>query len=164
MTAADLRRSAAQRRLDALVEMATRSASYRPSMGRARPLLTVLVNHEQLAPALASGTVLTPGQLAGLWPDAEVERVVFGARSRVLDVSVHQRVFTGATRRACEVRDRRCTHPSCDVPAERCEIDHIDPYNGSNTVHTNGECLCAWHHRRKHHHHHRHQRPPPDDP
>ena len=43
-------------------------------------------------------------------------------------MGVRRRFFRGALRRAIEVRDRRCTHPSgCDVPAERCDIDHIVP-------------------------------------
>ena len=50
---------------------------------------------------------------------------MFAGASRVMDVGVRTRVFTGATRRAIEVRDRRCTFPGCTVPAEWCQVDHI---------------------------------------
>jgi hypothetical protein len=98
--------------------------------------------------------------------EADIERIVFGPASRVLDVSVRQRFFLGATRRGCEARDRSCVHPSCDTPAARCEIDHVVPFDGSNTHTANGECLCRWHHARKHRMDARRQppRPPPDDP
>ncbi|MGQ0434977.1 MAG: hypothetical protein ACT452_21525 [Microthrixaceae bacterium] len=42
------------------------------------------------------------------------------------------------------------------MPAERCEIDHIVPYEeGGLTVQTNGRCYCRFHHRW----HHRQRRP-----
>jgi hypothetical protein len=47
------------------------------------------------------------------------------------------------------VRHRQCTDPACDVPAERCEIDHVIPYaQGGLTVQDNGEPKCRFHHRR----------------
>jgi len=72
----------------------------------------------------------------------------------VLDVGVRQRLFTGATRTAVELRDLECAHPSCHVRFEDCEIDHITPYeHGGLTVQDNGEPKCPghhrWHHRRR---------------
>ncbi|MFI8566737.1 DUF222 domain-containing protein [Rhodococcus sp. NPDC078407] len=49
-------------------------------------------------------------------------------------------------------RDRTCRHPGCDVPAQKCEIDHIvpylhrDPMTGGWTIDTNLHCLCRYHH------------------
>jgi hypothetical protein len=58
------------------------------------------------------------------------------------------RVFTGATRRAIEIRDRQCSHPYCDRPARWCEIDHIIPWSlGGLTVQENGRLLCRFHNR-----------------
>ena len=35
---------------------------------------------------------------------------------------------SGALRRAIQVRDRHCQHPSgCDEPADRCDVDHTVP-------------------------------------
>jgi hypothetical protein len=148
----DLRRTPAQRRHDALVEMARRSSA---ADGRtpARPLITVLVGYETFAGRiceLTNGAVVTPGEVVPLLRDADIERVVFDGPSRVLDVGVKQRLFTGATRRAVEVRDRTCFHPTCDEPAEHCEVDHvIDWAFGGPTVQANGRLACPRHHRRK---------------
>jgi 5-methylcytosine-specific restriction endonuclease McrA len=92
-----------------------------------------------------------PGRLIPHLADADIERIVFDGPSRVIDVGVRQRFFTGALRRAIEVRDRHCQHPSgCDVPAQRCEIDHVVPYSrGGLTTQDNGECQCGVHNRRK---------------
>ena len=64
---------------------------------------------------LANGTVVAPAALVRWLESAWLERVVFDSPSRVLDVGVAQRLFTGATRRAVEVRDRECFHTSRTV-------------------------------------------------
>ena len=148
----DLRRSAAQRRADALVEMATRSATAPADGRRPEPLFSVLVGYETFAGPLcelAGGAMVTPDSLAYL-ESAWAERVVFDSPSRVLDVGVRRRLFSGATRRAVEVRDRECFEPSCDVPAERCQIDHVRPRaEGGPTTQANGRPACAFHNRRR---------------
>jgi hypothetical protein len=60
-----------------------------------------------------------------------------------------KRTFTGAIRRAIQVRDRHCQHASgCDVPAEDCDIDHITLYSeGGLTAQSNGRVGCPPHHR-----------------
>ena len=80
-----------------------------------------------------------------------MERVIFDGPSRVIDVGVHRRIFTGATRRAVEVRNRECFDDLCDVPAELCEIDHIKPYaEGGLTAQGNGRPACGFHNRARH--------------
>ena len=102
-----------------------------------------------------SGSVISPGSLLAYLEGADFERAVFAPGQRV-EVSVTARLFSGATRRAIELRDRTCTHPFCDVPAERCQIDHIVPYAlGGQTTQENGRVLCGFHNRL------RNQRPPP---
>ena len=133
--------------------MATRSATAPIAGRRPEPLFSVLVGYETFAGMLcelAGGTMLTPGSLLPWLDRAWVERVVFDAPSRVLDVGVRQRLFSGATRRAVEVRDRECFAPSCDAPAEHCEIDHVRPWaEGGLTTQANGRPACAFHHRRR---------------
>jgi 5-methylcytosine-specific restriction endonuclease McrA len=74
-------------------------------------------------------------------------------------VGTTTRLFTGATRRAIEVRDRECTHPYCDQRLEDCEVDHIVPYAaGGPTTQENGRLLCPFHNRL------RSQPPGPDGP
>ena len=159
-TLALLARSPGQRRADALVEMATRS-QMAPSDGRRpAPLFSVLIDYTRLRDQvceLADGTVLAPGALLPWLTSGYIERVVFapGRRSEVSDTA---RIFTGATRRAIELRDRECTHPYCDVPADKCQCDHIVPYgDGGLTIEENGRMLCPWHNRQ------RNGQPPPDD-
>ncbi|MBW3627635.1 MAG: HNH endonuclease, partial [Actinobacteria bacterium] len=64
---------------------------------------------------------------------------------------VSRRLFTGATRRAVQVRDQECFHPLCDEPAEFCQIDHVEPWSaGGDTVAANGRPACAYHNRQRH--------------
>jgi hypothetical protein len=155
----ELCRTSAQRRADALTEMATRSRSMAPDARRPEPLFSVLVGWETLRGRicqLANGQVVAPGSLVPWLSEASFERIVF-APGRRTECSVTARFFTGATRRAIELRDQRCTHPYCDLPAEYCQVDHIIPYaDGGPTTQENGRVLCGFHNRL------RNGRPPPD--
>ena len=156
----DLERTPDQRRADALVEMATRSAAM-PEGGRApKPLFTLLLGSDAFSHLmqLASGQVVPPTALLPWIADADLERVLFdGAPSRVIDVS-YKRTFTGALRRLIEVRDQLCYHRYCDIPSHRCQIDHIQPWtNGGITSQDNGRVACGYHNRL------RYRRPPPPD-
>ena len=145
----DLARTSAQRRADALVEMAHRSRSAPPGSRRPRPLVTVLVDYPTLAGRvceLSTGTVITPGQLLGVLGEADIERVVFDGPSRVIDVGATQRFFRDATRRAVEVIDQHCTERGCDEPAERCDVDHEIPWPAGPTTQSNGRLRCPDHH------------------
>ncbi len=159
-TLAELGRTPGQRRADALVEMATRS-QMAPSDGRRPgPLFSVLIDYEALRGRvceLARGTVIAPGSLLPWLDEGYLERVVFAPERRV-EVSATARLFSGATRRAIELRDRECTHRYCDVPAASCQVDHIVPFRaGGPTIEENGRLLCGFHNRL------RNGRPPPDD-
>ena len=154
----ELRRTSAQLCADALVEMAIRSSSADAAGRRPAPLFSVLVGYESLHGAiceLASGQVLSPRTLLPWLSEAYFERVVFAPGARV-EVSETARVFTGATRRAIELRDRECYHPLCDVTARRCQVDHIVPFAvGGLTTQENGRLACGFHNRA------RNPRPPP---
>src|SRR5437868_7005125 len=119
--AADLARTPAQRRADAMVEMARRARALPPGARLPEPLFCVFVGYETLAGRicqLANGTVVTPGSLLPWLGEAWVERVVFDGPDRVKNIGVRRRLFTGATRRAVEVRDRECFHEFCELPAD----------------------------------------------
>lgn len=148
----DLRRTAPQRRHDAAVQMAVRSVAMAPGSRAPSPLFTVLVGLDSLRDTLelARGIVLRPLNLLPYLTDALIERVVFESPSRVMDLSVRTRLYSGATRRALEVRDRRCTHPFCEVPGDECEGDHELAYSkGGLTTEANGKLLCDFHNRLK---------------
>lgn len=151
--AGELARTTAQRRADALVEMAIRSATAGANGRRPEPLFTALVGYPTLAEGvvrLANNTVLAPGALLPWLTEAWVERVVFDSPSRVIDVGVARRLFTGATRRAVEVREQTCFDPTCDTPSAECQVDHVHPWSrGGPTVQANGQPACPFHNRDK---------------
>ena len=152
-TADLLARTATQRRADALVIMATRSARGDNGLVPARPLFSVLVDYPTFTGAVReffNGTVVSPGQIAHWLTEADIERIVFSGPSRVIDIGAKTRCFTGATRRAIEIRDRHCTFPGCNTEATWCHTDHIIEHtNGGPTTQTNGRLLCPTHNRQR---------------
>ena len=159
----ELTRTSAQRRADALVEMASRSRTAPADGIRPAPLFSVFVGYETLHGRiceLENGTVLPPSALTPWMDSAYFERAIFSLGNRI-DVSVRARLFSGGTRRAIELRDRICTHPYCYEPAESCQVDHIETYaEGGSTTQENGRLLCGFHNRMRNQHEQR-QRPPP---
>jgi len=154
---AGVSRSPAQRRAAALVEMAIRSASAPADGRRPRPLFTVQLgddSFERLCET-GAGAVIAPGALVPWLGTADLETVLFDGPSTVLSVS-SRRSFTGALRRAIEVRDRHCQHPSgCEVPADQCDVDHVVPFaQGGSTDQFNGRLQCPTHNRRSDLHDH----------
>jgi hypothetical protein len=158
---------------DAMQIMARQSAAYREGVHRLpRPLITIHTGEGTFSKMceLSDGTVIAPGQVVPYLCEGDIERIIFDSPSRVIDVGVRERFFTGALRRAIQVRDRHCQHASgCDVPAEDCQVDHKVRYtDGGPTTQDNGRCYCATHNRdRENHPEHDHnqpeERPPPDD-
>jgi Domain of unknown function (DUF222) len=148
----ELARTPGQRRADAAVEMAVRSGAMPEGARRPEPLFSVLVDHPTTTGRiceLANGTIVSPGSLVPYLDAAWFERIVFAPGKRV-ECSVTSRFFTGATRRAIEVRDHECTHPYCEIAAEHCQIDHIVPYaKGGPTEQENGQVHCGFHNRRR---------------
>ena len=82
--------------------MAERSAAKAADATEPRMLLQVLVGEESLGRIceLSERTGGHPGQLVPVLSQADVERIVFDGPSRVIDVGVRRRLFTGATRTA----------------------------------------------------------------
>jgi hypothetical protein len=169
----ELARTSGQRRADALVEMATRSATAPAEGIRPAPLFSVFVGYETMRGRiceLENGTVLAPSALDPWMDSAYFERAIFSLGNRI-DVSVRSRFFTGGTRRAIELRDRICTHPHCYEPAETCQVDHVQTYaSGGLTTQDNGRLLCGFHNRLRNQregkgdqpsHPEQRQRPPP---
>jgi hypothetical protein len=163
----ELARTSGQRRSDALVEMAARSATAPADGIRPAPLFSVFVGYETLQGRiceLENGTVLHPSALEPWMDSAYFERAIFSPGNRI-DVSVRARLFSGGTRRAIELRDRICTHPHCYEPADNCQVDHIRTYaDGGPTTQDNGRLLCGFHNRLRNQREQKgdqRQRPPP---
>ena len=163
--AGELERTPGQRRADALIAMAERSAASDGDGKPARPLFQVLLGSDAFSHLLqlASGHVLTPSALLPWLSSAELERYLFdGTPQRVISVS-YRRTFDGALRDLIKVRDQFCYHQTCDEPAHRCQIDHIEPWAaGGITAQHNGQLACGFHNRLREHE--RRRRPPPPSP
>jgi hypothetical protein len=148
--AVGITRTHSQRLAAAVVEMATRSASAPADARRPKPLFTVLLGDDSFARLceLANGSVISPEVLVPHLGVGELETLLFDGPFTVIAAST-ARSFTGRLRRAIEVRDRHCQHPSgCDVPAVDCDVDHIVPAGqGGVTSQFNGKLEC-WPHNR----------------
>jgi hypothetical protein len=159
-----LARTPAQRRADALVEMATRAQTAPADGKRPRPLFVFHVGYENSARRMCelnNGTIIAPGQLLPHLSEADLERLVWAPDNRTVTLSKTARFFTGPTRRAMQHRDRRCQHPGCTEQAEFCEGDHIRPRShGGQTTLQNGRTMCQRHNR---HAYNTYQRQPHDD-
>ena len=79
--------------------------------------------------------------------DCSVTRVLLGADSAVVNVGHAIRKPHGATRRALLIRDRQCTWPGCDRPANWTEAHHLKHWiRGGPTDLDNLVLLCHRHH------------------
>ena len=175
--ASELLRTPGQRRADAWVWMARRSASRTEGTAKPVPIFNVHIDWETLQGALSEledGTPVPANELLSWLEGADIVRIrhdpdgpmTLSHATRLKEITIRclehavfdsldrkecpltDRIFTGATRRAIEIRDRQCTHPYCDRPARYCQVDHIKPYTqGGLTTQDNGRLLCGFHNR-----------------
>jgi hypothetical protein len=149
-------RTPAQRRADALVEIARQwlDLAERPTLGGERPHVTMTIAAEALR--AGSGELDHAGAVSSsvarrLACDAAVMRVVLSARSEPLDVGRRTKVVPPSMRRAVIVRDRTCRFPGCDRPHPWCDAHHIVHWaDGGPTAASNLVLLCRRHHRLVH--------------
>ena len=164
-------RPIAARRADALVDLVTPylDAGVGPD-GRALPVRQGRRPHLQVT---ASATTLLgldeqPGELAGYGPiPASMARAIAaGATWRPVLVDertgelrgrgpIRYRPSSDLVARVVD-RDLTCTFPGCRVPAARCDIDHIEPFDPARppdqqTRAPNLHALCRHHHLLKTH-------------
>lgn len=169
---ADLPRTPAQRRADALVAVFTAAAGRLPS--GIEPLVNIVIDaatFEAALDAIATGDPLpplagTPATLrhrrchstAGHPIDpidaataaitGHARRVVIDSTSTVIDLGRRTRLFTGAAREAVFLRRRRCIWPGCHTTM--CEADHrVAWVDGGTTSPDNGDPLCRRHNKLK---------------
>lgn len=154
--AKDDERSPAQRRADALVELARRQLDdgRLPSVGGQRPHLTLTAGLGGLRGAAVlepEGQPLGREALRRIACDAAVSTVLLGAAGEPLSVGRSRRVVSGALRRALVARDGGCRFPGCDRPAAWTDAHHLEHWaDGGETALSNTVLLCRRHHRRVH--------------
>jgi Domain of unknown function (DUF222) len=144
-------RTSTERMAAALVEMAVRAHTAPAGGRRPEPLLCILAGEatvEHLC-ELATGVVISPEVVVPHLTLTQVQTFIFDGADRVIAASP-QRTFRGLLRRAIQVRDRHCQHPSgCDQPITHCDVDHRTPVDhGGVTAEVNGELQCEPHNRK----------------
>src|SRR3954452_24153396 len=101
----------------------------------------------------SAGQQIAPQQLIQALLTAQVRRVVLDSNSTVIDLGERKRLFTGNARIAATLLERFCQHPGCEVSADRCQIDHIEPHSaGGRTDQANAGPACGPHNRHKYTH------------
>ena len=163
----DVGRSEPQRRADALLNMANAAAAAPPEGVRPVPVLNYLIDHEtfdaafhdQPVPAERYGDVvcrtntgrpLDPHEVVRLVYWAEIRRAVLDPQNVIINLGRRRRCFTGAARQAAQLLAVGCDWPGCDVPTNRCQIDHAHSWAKHGTTNqTNARCNCGWHNRLK---------------
>jgi hypothetical protein len=68
---------------------------------------------------------------------------------RLLDTTELGRFASRRLAEAIMIRAGTCRFPTCTVPAERCDLDHHDPWPEGSTSAANLDPLCRRHHRAK---------------
>jgi hypothetical protein len=92
--------------------------------------------------ALALSTAMT------LCDTAMTSRVTVSGRGAVLDYHQARRFATLIQLRALFARDRGCTFPTCDQPAQWCDAHHVIAWiDGGHTDIDNLTLVCGYHHR-----------------
>ncbi len=154
--------TAAQRRADALLELALQSLSApEDGTGTRIPALTALINTDNLVRHDAR-----PGDVVGETTDghpvtattarrwachASIARVVLGPDSVPVDLGTTARLPSPAQRRALTARDQGCVFPGCDRPPGATNAHHLVHWiDGGPTDLHNLVLLCSFHHHRVH--------------
>jgi hypothetical protein len=158
-----LRRTDAQRRSDALLEMALAAAACPPDAARPLPTVNFLTD-EASARAAADNDLLDassyrdviartdrghpvdPHAIIGVSMWALIRRVVTDSRGVVIDLGRTSRLFTGFARTAVMLLRPTCIWPGCDHPHQWCHADHLRSWTTRGpTSPDNGAPLCARH-------------------
>jgi hypothetical protein len=147
-------RLAGQRRADGLIEICDRVLrdGGLPVQGGQPVQLVVTTDYDVLSRAVGVGRTdtgerLSPATVRRLACDAFVVPAVMNGEGQVLDLGRGRRLFTGAIRRALQLRDGGCAFPGCDRSARWCDAHHrISWLDGGPTSLENGVMVCRFHH------------------
>ena len=152
-------RTMQERMAAALVEMAIRSQTVPKQGKRPEPLVCILAGEATIEHLceLSTGIVVSPDLVVPHLGRSQVQTFIFDGADRVIAASP-SRTFRGRLRRAIQVRDRHCQHPSgCDEPITHCDVTTVwpTPKAGSptkraatsNASHTTGSRIFTTAHR-----------------
>jgi hypothetical protein len=153
---ADDKRTAAQRRADAAVEMARFAAAAlngsKPTSPSV-PTVTTHLDYDDLLEAAGvgedenTGLAVTGEAARRLACDANIVRLITRGRSEVIDVGRKTRTIPVPTRRSVIARDGGCTFPGCTAPPDWVQIHHIKHWaHLGETSLANLTSACGRHH------------------
>jgi hypothetical protein len=154
---ADLTRSLAERRAEALGEICHRyldshGRAHNPRHRRHRPHVNVVVAYETLAAVpegrFVEGPPVSGASLGALLCDANIHRVVTQGRSAILDYGRATRTIPVDLFNALVLRDQGCRWPGCDRPVAWCDGHHLKPWQHGGPTSLDNLVLCC----RRHHH------------
>ena len=164
-----LRRTEAQRRADALLEMARAAAACPPDAKRPLPTVNFIID-ATTAQAAADGDLVDPADYrnvtsrtdrgnridpnaiigVSLW--ALIRRVVTNSPGVVIELGRTSRLFTGYAREAVMLLEPTCIWPGCDQPHTWCHADHLTSWSTRGPTNPdNGAPLCPRHNHLKEH-------------
>ncbi len=117
---------------------------------RDTPLVEALAPRPEPAPSSGPSTSLIAGR-GGVVPPALLAQMIrSGAKLRPLRRPGDEPEPGYRPSRALDefvrLRDVTCRFPNCDVPAERCDVDHTVPWPWGPTHASNLSCKCRKHH------------------
>ena len=127
-------RTAAQRRADALTELARNALAggSLPETGGIKPTLIITIGLDVLTGQIAGAGLLPSGEplpasaARRVGCDAKIIPVVLGGASEPLDIGRAARSIPPPMRAALVVRDQACAFPACDRLPAWCEGHHIE--------------------------------------
>ena len=158
--AADDNRTAAQRRHDALIELARQALDHGhlPQVGGDRPHISLKVSMPTLmkqpgsqAADLEWGQPVPAETARRIACDAGVTTILLNEDDNPLYAFKTARLVNGPLRRAIAARDGGCRFPMCDRPVDWTDAHHIQHWadEGPTTI-DNLVLLCRRHHRQVH--------------
>ena len=99
----------------------------------------------------STGIVVDPHAALRAMIHGHIRRVVIDPAGVIIDLGRSRRLFVGKAREAAQLLAVTCSKNGCDIPAEFCDVDHLDPWNnGGPTDQANAGPLCGTHDREKH--------------
>lgn len=147
-------RSAAQRNHDALTALCRNAlASGSLPTNRGLPATVVLtMTIAELESAAGTATTATGGTVPlrdalALATDAHWVLCLFDGDGQPLHLGRSVRLASPAQRLALYARDRGCTRPGCDMPAQWTQVHHLDEWQHGGLTNVNTMCLvCPFDH------------------
>jgi hypothetical protein len=163
--AEDETRTAAQRRHDALVQMAKiaiESFTPEPGKKRRKPTVIATATVTELTEHTGGGAVDTGGErtivpiesVRRMACDCEMHRYLADPAGHVIDYGRKRRLISDAQFDLLLVRDHGCRWPGCNIPAAGCDAHHATHWlDGGETEPDNLVLLCWYHHHLLHEQH-----------